>query len=106
MAQIETVLFIPLADNEGLPFSQPDWNQLHARLALAGNGSTRRGPHAGSWLGSDGILYSEPVFEFEVAIESWFALPVFLETVTWAQGHFRQLAMHFKVAGIHENYPR
>jgi hypothetical protein len=104
-AQIEAVLYVPVADNEGMAFGDTDWMELHARLARVGNGATRRGPHMGSWTAPDGVLYTEPVFEFEVAIDSWFAVQGFLETVRWTQSYFRQIAIHFKVAGIHETFP-
>lgn len=104
VAQIETSVYVPEADNDDIPFDDGDWAALYARLARIAGGATRRGPHQGSWLGPDSNLYTEPIFEFEVAVASWFDVPAFLEIVIWIQFHFRQLAIHFKVAGIHETF--
>jgi len=48
MPQMETVLYVPLADNDGAAFSEADCQQLVSRLASVASGSTRRGPHVGS----------------------------------------------------------
>lgn len=103
MALIETTIIIPVADNAGVVFDEDDWIELQRRIGQVAPGMTRRGPHAGLWT-DDGVTYTEPVYEFEVDIESWFAIPGLLDVVRWTQQHFRQLGIMFKVAGIPEVY--
>ena len=47
----------------------------------------------------------EPVFTFEVGVETWFAVPAFLDVVRWAQERFLQTQIRFKVAGLAELWP-
>ena len=103
--QIEAILTVPVADNDGAAFTTDEWVELHVRLGQVSGGATRRGPQQGTWTDpATGELFEEPVFEFEVGLESWFDLPAFLDVVVWTQSHFRQIAVRFKVAGIAENY--
>ncbi len=104
--QIETILYIPVAGNDGVPFSADDWAELNVGLAKVAGGSTRLGPHLGSWVSPDGETVTEPVFTFEAGIETWFALPAFLEVVRWAQSRFAQTQIRFKVGGIAELWPQ
>ncbi len=104
-AQIEAVLYVPVADNDAAAFDAAAWGALYRRFGEVAAGATRLGPHEGTWTSPDGQTFVEPVFTFEVALSSWFELPAFLDVVKWAQGQFRQRGIHFKVAGIHETYP-
>lgn len=103
--QIETILYIPVAGNDGIAFPADAWTELNVRLAAVAEGCTRLGPHIGSWVSPEGETVVEPVFTFEVGVESWFALTEFLEVVRWAQARFDQTQIRFKIAGIAELWP-
>ncbi|MEX0781038.1 MAG: hypothetical protein WD557_00190 [Dehalococcoidia bacterium] len=103
MALIEAHIIIPVRNNAGIAFSDEDWLELHQRLASVAGGFTRRGPHLGSWTDpDDGVEYTEPVFDFEVDIESWTSAGDFVDIAKWAASHFDQQAIAIKIAGVPE----
>ena len=103
MARIETLIMIPVADNDRVPFDDAAFVELHRRLAAVAEGSTRRGPPMGFWIDpADGAEYNEAVFEYEIDLESWLSIPAFIEVALWARHFFRQRAILIKIAGVPE----
>jgi hypothetical protein len=97
---IETVLFVPLTDNEGGRFGRRDWDALEGRLVAFG-GFSRTANVQGRWYDS-GRIYADTSRQYVVALASWWQLPIWLEIVDWARVIFRQEALYVKVAGIAE----
>lgn len=97
---IKTLLLVPVTDNNGAPFGEPEWLALESRLVLFGGFSLRTGVE-GAWE-AGGRIYRDRSREYSVALLSWWLLPAWLEIVDWARDHFRQVALYIEVAGIPE----
>jgi hypothetical protein len=97
---IETVLLVPLADNDGKRFKPALWRQLERRLLRFG-GFTGPLQVAGTWQAGS-RMYRDTNLQFVVSLASWAQLPHWLTVVRWALFRFRQEALYIKVAGIPE----
>ena len=97
---IETVLLVPLADNDGKRFDPALVWQLERRLLRFG-GFTGPLQVAGAWY-AGGRVYRDTNLQFVVGLTSWTQLPRWLTIVRWALVQFRQEALYIKVAGIPE----
>jgi hypothetical protein len=97
---IETVIVVPVRDNEGRPFERALWDDLEERLFQFG-GLTGPFEVRGAWQ-SGGRTHRDRNRQYTVALQSWLQLPAWLEVVQWARAAFRQEAMYIKVAGTPE----
>jgi hypothetical protein len=97
---IKTLFLMPEADNDGHSYLQSDWEALETRLFALGGFSLTVGV-VGAWE-SQGRVYRDVSRQYSVSLASWRHLPVWLDLVQWARGHFRQLAIYIEVAGITE----
>lgn len=97
---IETVVLVPVADNDGKRFSRQTWDTLEVKLAAFG-GFTREPNVVGQWE-SAGRIYRDRSRRYVVVLTSWWQLGEWLAVVDWARAEFRQEALSVKVAGIPE----
>ncbi len=58
---LEATVFLPLADNDGRPFADDEWDRALVPLVTRFGGATLGAPQEGYWLGSDGRPRREPV---------------------------------------------
>ena len=97
---IETLILVPVRDNNGRGFPPSLWRDLQDRL-LAFGGYTRRGGIAGAWPGAARV-YHDQSRQYEVSLASWADFAAWFEVVRWVRTAFRQEAIYIKVAGIVE----
>ncbi|MGH2370793.1 MAG: hypothetical protein ACRDI2_21660 [Chloroflexota bacterium] len=97
---IKTTMLIPVADNEGEPFSPRLVRSLEQRL-LAFGGWSRYEHVTGAWR-FQGRVYQEENLRYTVSITSWAQFPGWLAVVRWARRAFRQPALYIGLAGIPE----
>jgi hypothetical protein len=57
----EATVYLPLADNEGQPFSEAAWQAALAELVVPFGGATLGQPQEGCWLDASGQVCREPV---------------------------------------------
>lgn len=98
---IGAAILIPLAGNDGNPFTRRQVRLFEDRLAALSGGYTRRTGVTGVWH-EDGQTFRDESREYLVALDSWLQLPAWLDLALWACGHFEQLAVFVEVAGIPE----
>jgi hypothetical protein len=101
MALIETLILIPVRDNDGEPYTRETYDTLHRRLAAEGWGWSIAREIEGGWANA-GIVYIDESQEWLVALNSWTQLPAWLAVVEWIRVTFRQEAMFVRVAGVYE----
>jgi hypothetical protein len=97
---IETVVLIPIKDNQGRPFGRSAWEELEARLLQFG-GFTGPTEVEGVWRSGE-RTFRDTNAQYIVSLTSWTQLPDWLGIVHWARERFRQEAIYVKVAGIPE----
>jgi hypothetical protein len=97
---IETVFLVPLRDNDGRPFPQAAWTELHERLLGLGGYSQFDGV-VGAWV-SEGRVFRDVSRQYTVSLGSLRQLPAWLEVVEWVRLRFAQEAIYVKVGGIVE----
>lgn len=97
---IETVVLIPIRDNQGRLFPRSLWRELEARLLYFG-GLTDAGEVRGVWRSGDRV-FRDRNRQLAVSLGSWKQLAAWLEVVEWARIAFRQEAIYIKVAGVPE----
>lgn len=99
MPLIKAVVYVPVEDNDGQPFSVSLWRELEDRLRGTSSGLTRLADVTG--MCSDGERqYRDRSRQYSTGLSSWADLPGWLDAVRWAREHFRQEAMYVEIAGI------
>ena len=98
---IKTLFLAPIRDNEGEPFQDSTWDELHERIVNQFGGLSRRAGVEGMWRNA-GRLYVDPSYEYTVSLASWLQFPAWLEVILWVRDQFRQIAVYIEVAGIPE----
>jgi hypothetical protein len=97
---IKVVLFVPLLDNHGQPFSSDDWNALEERLASFGGYSVQSSIE-GAWV-DEGRIYRDRHRAYTVALTTVRRVPAWVDVVEWALVAFRQEALYLEVNGVPE----
>lgn len=64
-------IFLPLRDNDGVPFAREKYARLHEQLAERHGGATafNQSPASGLWAASDDEVVADTVVLFEVLVE-------------------------------------
>lgn len=97
----EAFILIPVVDNEGVAFGRADYDAFEVELAEFSGGFTLRGQVTGGWVDA-GRLYREPMFEYEIGLDSLRKVEGLIHLAEGAASRFRQLAIFIKVAGVLE----
>jgi hypothetical protein len=97
---IETLLLVPLRDNQGRAFARTLWAELEVRLLDFG-GVSDIGVVAGVWRSGD-VTFRDRSRQFVVSLASWRQFGGWLLVAEWARTAFRQEAVYIRVAGIPE----
>lgn len=97
---IKTLLYVPVADNEGRQFTIDQWSALEAKLAQFGGYSFQADVH-GAWI-DQGVVYRDENRAYSVALGSIRLLPAWVEVVEWALVTFVQEALYVEVNGVPE----
>lgn len=98
---IKVIVFIPVRDNDGLPFARADFARFEAELRGLSGGFTRRAGVSGEWRDGDRV-YEDESIEYVVTLEPWRALAGWLSTIDAARAAFRQEALYIEVNGYPE----
>lgn len=97
----QAFILIPVLDNDGNPLRRQDYDEFEVELAEFPGGFTLRGQVTGGWVDTE-RLYREPMFEYELGLDSLRKVAGLVQIAEAACGRFRQLAIFIKVAGIPE----
>jgi hypothetical protein len=90
-------LLVPLADNEGIPFSEAQFVAFERHVAGLTGGVTRRGDVEGIWLSPTGEFQREKSRAYVTSVAATDAARIALELDSLIRSSFRQLAAFIQV---------
>lgn len=99
---IQTVILIPLTDNDGEPFPSSIWHQLQESLLTLAGGYSEEGPVSGAWRDQNGRVYRDKSLRYTVSLNSWTQFPEWLRLVDDLRKLYRQEALYIEVNGSPE----
>ncbi|NMP20801.1 hypothetical protein [Sulfobacillus harzensis] len=98
---IKTTILVPVADNEGQPFTAADARWLLREALTRFGGITQEGTVEGQWAEGD-VTYTDRSTRYTIALNSWRQVPDWLAFVDAIRERYRQIAIYGEVAGIPE----
>ena len=78
---IETTFLVPIANNDGRPFTDPDFVQLENLLLGTFDAWTRLASVQGAWRGEAGVVYHDSSRQYAVALSSWRRVVDFIQVL-------------------------
>ena len=99
---IEVQLLIPVASNAGATFT-PEHHLVFETFVLDRFGGLSRlpGTTTGKWI-DEGIVFDDQTITYVIALKSITQGALIAEVVTFAKGHYGQLAIYLRYLGVSE----